>query len=66
MTPQEEAKRLVDLYQYNTDTKGLFRKAKRIAIKDALICVDEMLKNADWLNHDTAQYWEEVKEALNK
>ena len=72
-TPKEKAVELIDKFTYwNTS------EAEREGIKSALHCVDEILEHTyyffeelekDGLLHqfgDEIQYWEEVKEEINK
>ncbi len=73
MTPKEKAKELIKKFSFNTrcfsETKGWedsFFDAKQCA----LIAVDEILSlnvfedYSDWTN--TIEYWEEVREEINK
>ena len=77
MTPKEKAKELLSIY-WNTKVETPHVResimSKELAIKCALIAVDEIIKldvfdcNEDWSNEDgdTREYWEEVKQEINK
>lgn len=61
MTPKEKAKELVDKF----DGVGLQQRNEAIAC--ALICVDEILSiNSIDKDLELSDYWEEVKEEINK
>jgi hypothetical protein len=63
MTPQERAKELVLKYlRIDNNTKEWFNI--HIAKQCALIAVDELIKYSDeW---DDSDYWEEVKQEIEK
>ena len=63
MTPQERAKELVLKYlRIDNNTKEWFNT--HIAKQCALIAVDELIKYSDeW---DDSDYWEEVKQEIEK
>ena len=64
MTPKEKAEDLIDKFTYwNTS------EAEREGIKSALIAVDEILlfiDYSDFINLFWLNYWQEVKQELNK
>ena len=79
MTPKEKAEDLINKFAVilmDEDTEcGNEILCTSIAIKNALICVDEILmrvpyadnNKAKWItDEETIRYWQEVKEELNK
>jgi hypothetical protein len=68
MTPKEKAKELV----YKFDDTMEFSTPQRFAKKCALIVVDEIIKilvelsNGEFTFIYNVQYWEEVKNEINK
>ena len=73
MRPQEKAKELVDMYLQYVEAFSCKQQDEN-AKQCALIAVDEILKldvfdcNEDWSNEDgdTREYWEEVKQEIEK
>ena len=72
MTPKEKAKELVGKMVYSSDP---FLHRTRHSIKCALICVDEILNTESLANRicgyttltkSHVQYWEEVKNEIEK
>jgi hypothetical protein len=70
MTPREKAISLVDSYRnilMNEDTEcGNEILCTLIAMKCALIAVDEILSNKELLNHLDYEWWNEVKHEIEK
>ena len=71
MTAKEKAKELVEKYQFNGDMIDDIRMSEESAIESALICVDVILNDVgakDWeLDTGTnTNYWQEVKQEINK
>lgn len=72
MTPKEKAEDLVNTYRIilmDEDTDcGEEILCSSIAIKNALVCVDEIIKACTNVSGHTMNkdYWEEVKIELNK
>jgi uncharacterized protein (DUF2141 family) len=68
MTPKEKAKELV----YKFDDTMEFSTPQRFAKKCALIAVDEIIKtlvelsNGEYIFIHNVQYWEQVKNEINK
>jgi hypothetical protein len=72
MTPKEKAKDLVSIY-WNTkvETINVIESimSKELAIKCALIAVDELIKSSPQKPRsytDTMLYWQEVKQEIEK
>jgi len=74
MTPKEKAKDLVSIY-WNTkvETINVIESimSKELAIKCALIAVDEIIKETKLhdktiYQHGRTAYWQEVKQEINK
>jgi hypothetical protein len=67
MTPKEKALELFDkMYEYQ---EGYQTDPDNLAKKCALICVDEILlheKTAHSVLDKSTDYWQEVKEEINK
>ena len=68
MTPKEKAKELVEKYLFNNIY--LPSLTKELAKQSALICVDEVLESL-WntghsFSNDEINYWQEVKQEINK
>lgn len=65
MIPEEKAKEIYEkLYFVKVNTVGGWM-LKESAKQCALICVDEILDNGS-KNHNTWEYWIEVKQEINK
>ncbi len=68
MTPKEKAKELV----YKFDDTMEFSTPQRFAKKCVLIAVDEIIKtlvelsNGEYIFIHNVQYWEQVKNEINK
>jgi len=65
MTPKEKAEELVENFYCNIDFNECYQGSKISAKQCALICVDEVLDNRI-LNHNTWEYWQDVKQEINK
>jgi hypothetical protein len=72
MTPKEKAKELISIY-WNTKVETPHVResimSKELAIKCALIAVDELIKSSPQKPRsytDTMLYWEEVKQEIEK
>ena len=67
MTAKEKANDLINKFAPYTNDWGNIELYK---IESALICVNEMLGNTDWLGviaiNEYRKYWDEVKEELEK
>ena len=68
MAPKEKAKELVEKFEYNGVMIDDIRMNEEDAKQCALICVDEILKSYNALEHypeNLRDYWQEVKQELN-
>jgi hypothetical protein len=70
MTPKEKAQDLVNQYKLilmNEDTDcGYEALCTSIAIKNALVAVDEIINNDGFTRHDDSltEYWKEVRQEI--
>lgn len=70
MTPKEKAQDLVNQYKLilmNEDTDcGYEALCTSIAIKNALVAVDEIINNDGFTRHDDylTEYWKEVRQEI--
>ena len=66
MKPKEKAKELLSIY-WNTKVETPHVResimSKELAIKCALIAVDEIIEECVW---DWTEYWQEVKQEIEK
>jgi hypothetical protein len=70
MTPQEKAKQLVKIFQFETEINEIIAKFQKHKAKQcALIAVDELIEALDenaWQNRNVAEYYKEVKHEIEK
>ena len=62
MIAKEKAKELVDRYCRTKLDNGIIGIYQPLAKQCALICVDELIKNATWKDES---YYKEVKQEIN-
>ena len=63
MTPQEKAKQLVKMFQFETEINEIIAKFNTHKAKEcAVIAVDVLIEQCD----DSREYWKEVKQEIEK
>jgi hypothetical protein len=71
MTPQEKANQLVDYFTNTMIEADMYGDYNEATKKSALIAVDELYRIAPWslvndIKDDSKQYWQEVKQEIEK
>jgi hypothetical protein len=71
MTPQEKAKQLIKMFQFETEINEILVKFNTHKSEEcALIAVDEIIGAIDWHEFETPNkeliYWQEVKQEIEK
>lgn len=65
MTPKEKAQELFDKMFVIIENKGMYDDLYR-AKQCALIAVDEIIKDKKMFNQISVEYWEDVKQEIEK
>ena len=72
MTPKEKAKELIDKFNNHTVKELVYLKNGKViegkteAKQCALIAVDEIIKDKKMFNQISVEYWEDVKQEIEK
>ena len=66
MTPKEKAEQLFQLYLPFVESLGNIEEIKNRCKQCALIAVDEIIKDKKMFNQISVEYWEDVKQEIEK